>query len=173
MTVQNPCLSGGAIEIFLEPVLPAPRVLVVGDTPIAGAVLRLGAELGLDLVTADGAALGAARRATSRSSSPRTGATSCARCAPASRPACPTSASSPARSAAHGVVGELRGDGVAEELIARIDVPAGIDIGARTPGEIALSILARIVEVRRQEGAPRPAAAAPGPRDWPSTRSAG
>ena len=47
-TAQNPCLSGGAIEIFLEPVLPAPRVLVVGDTPIAAAVLPLGAELGLE-----------------------------------------------------------------------------------------------------------------------------
>ena len=30
-TVQNPCLSGGAIEVFLEPVLPAPRILVVGE----------------------------------------------------------------------------------------------------------------------------------------------
>ncbi len=50
VTVENPCLSGGAIEIFLEPVVPAPRLLVVGDTPIAGAVLRLGAELGLDAV---------------------------------------------------------------------------------------------------------------------------
>ena len=42
VTAQNPCLSGGAIEIFLEPVLPAPRVLVVGDTPIAAAVVTLG-----------------------------------------------------------------------------------------------------------------------------------
>ena len=50
VTAQNPCLSGGAIEIFLEPVLPAPRVLVVGDTPIATAVVSLGAELGLDVV---------------------------------------------------------------------------------------------------------------------------
>ena len=57
VTVENPCLSGGAIEVFLEPVVPAPRVLVVGDTPIAGAVLRLGAELGLDAVAADGDAL--------------------------------------------------------------------------------------------------------------------
>ena len=50
VTVQNPCLSGGAIEVFLEPVLPPPRVVVVGDTPIANAVRRIGAELGLDLV---------------------------------------------------------------------------------------------------------------------------
>ena len=48
-----------------------------------------------------------------------------------------------------GVVGELRGDGVPDELLGRIDVPAGLDIGARTPAEIALSILARVVEVRR------------------------
>ena len=54
VTVQNPCLSGGAIEVFLEPVLPAPRVLVVGDTPIAGALLRIGAELGLDMVGVEG-----------------------------------------------------------------------------------------------------------------------
>jgi len=55
VTVQNPCLSGGSIEVFLEPVLPAPRVLVVGDTPIAAAVRELGAQLGLDIVAvADG-----------------------------------------------------------------------------------------------------------------------
>src|SRR5919112_6509651 len=36
--VVNPCLSGGAIEIFLRPVLPAPVVRVVGGTPIADAV---------------------------------------------------------------------------------------------------------------------------------------
>ena len=50
VTVQNPCLSGGAIEIFLEPVPSVPRVLVVGRTPIANAVRRIGAELALDMV---------------------------------------------------------------------------------------------------------------------------
>ena len=49
-----------------------------------------------------------------------------------------------------GVLAELRGDGVPGELLARIDVPAGLDIGARTPAEIALSILAKIVAVRRE-----------------------
>ena len=67
------------------------------------------------------------------------------------------------------VVAELHAEGVAEERLARLETPAGLDIGARTPEEIALSILARIVAVRRGEQtlsvrvvAPA-AAAAPGP----------
>ncbi len=54
VTVKNTCLSGGGIEVFLEPVLPAPRVLVVGDTPIAGAIVALGSQLGLDVVVVEG-----------------------------------------------------------------------------------------------------------------------
>ena len=53
VTVKNTCLSGGAIEVFLEPVIPAPRVLVVGDAPIAGAIHRIGEELGLQIVAVD------------------------------------------------------------------------------------------------------------------------
>jgi xanthine dehydrogenase accessory factor len=47
------------------------------------------------------------------------------------------------------VIGELRGEGVPDELLARLETPAGLDIGARTPAEVALSIVARIVELRR------------------------
>jgi xanthine dehydrogenase accessory factor len=46
ITTVNPCLSGGAIEVFLEARLPAARVVVVGHTPIAAALLQLGAALG-------------------------------------------------------------------------------------------------------------------------------
>lgn len=155
VTTQNPCLSGGAIEIFLEPVLPAPRVLVVGDTPIAAAVLSLGAELGLDLVPVDGGApdpspgdlaLVVAAHGRDELHTLRRGLE-------AGVPYVGLVAS-PKRGA--GVLDELRADGVSDEQLALIDVPAGIDIGARTPAEIALSILAQIVAVRRGERAAAP-----------------
>ena len=47
--VHNPCLSGGTLEIFMEPVLPAPCVAVVGDTPIARALATVGAALGYEI----------------------------------------------------------------------------------------------------------------------------
>ncbi len=156
VTVQNPCLSGGAVEVFLEPVLPAPRLLVCGDTPIAAAVLRLGAELGYAVANgdapeprADDLALVVAAHGRDELHTLRRGLES-------GVPYVGLVAS-PRRGT--GVIAELRGDGVPEEQLARIDVPAGLDIGARTPPEVALSILAKIVAVRR-EGRP---AAAPAP----------
>ena len=50
VTVQNPCLSGGALEIFIEPMLPAPRLTVVGDSPVALALADLGERVGLHVV---------------------------------------------------------------------------------------------------------------------------
>ena len=149
MTVQNPCLSGGAIEMFLEPVLPEPRVLVVGDTPIAGALLRIGPELGLDVVGADGAAgldLGRGDLALIVAAHGQDEVHALRRGLEAGLPYVGLVASA---KRGDGVLGELRGDGVAGELLERIDVPAGLDIGARTPAEIALSILAQVVAVRR------------------------
>ncbi|HWT23364.1 MAG TPA: XdhC family protein, partial [Solirubrobacteraceae bacterium] len=43
VVVANPCLSGGALELFLEPHLPAPRVAVAGESPVARALAELGA----------------------------------------------------------------------------------------------------------------------------------
>ena len=152
VTVQNPCLSGGAIEVFLEPVLRAPRVLVEGDTPIARALHRLGPELGLEVVAVGGEefelrpddlALVAAGHGREELGALRRGLD-------ADLPYVGLVAS---RRRGQGVIGELRGDGVPDLMLERIDTPAGLDIGARTPGEIALSILARIVAVRRGEPA--------------------
>ena len=64
---------------------------------------------------------------------------------------------SPKRAAA--VTAELSAEGVSDELLDALDAPAGIDIGARTPAEIALSILARIIAVRRSAPVRAPASA--------------
>ena len=161
VTVQNPCLSGGAIEIFLEPVLPAPRVLVAGSSPIVAGLRALGPELGLEIVAAqdieDGvlapgpgdlalvvAAHGqdeiAVLRAALENRLPYIGLVA-------------------SRKRGAAVLDELRSEGVADDLLEAIETPAGLDIGARTPPEIALSILARIVAVRRSRQAPAPASA--------------
>lgn len=161
VTVRNTCLSGGAIEVFLEPVLPAPRVLVTGGSPIAEALQTIGVELGLDVAAAhdvkdavlapaagDLALVVAAHgqdeipilRAALEAGIPYVGLVA-----------------SPKRGAA--VVEELRAEAVAAEALARLETPAGIDIGARTPPEVALTILARIVEVRRRDDVPRKASA--------------
>src|SRR3954453_20992730 len=46
---HNPCLSGGTMEIFLDPQLPALRILVAGDTPIARALADIAAAAGYDV----------------------------------------------------------------------------------------------------------------------------
>jgi xanthine dehydrogenase accessory factor len=163
VTVQNPCLSGGAIEVFLEPALAAPRVLVVGDTPIAGAVRRIGGELGLDLVAVqgDGPDPDSGDLALVVAAHGRDELQPLRRALEAGVPYVGLVAS-PKRGA--GVIDELRADGVGEELLELIDVPAGMAIGARTAGEIALSILAKIVAVRRAApDAPAAGASKPSP----------
>ncbi len=156
VTVHNPCLSGGAIEVFLEPALPAPRVLVVGDTPIAGAVRRMGEELGLELVAVegDGPDPGAGDLAVVVAAHGRDELHSLRRGLESGVPYVGLVAS--AKRGA-GVIEELRADGVPKELLELIDVPAGIAIGASTAAEVALSILAKIVSVRRDAPVATPA----------------
>jgi xanthine dehydrogenase accessory factor len=162
VTVQNPCLSGGAVEVFLEPVLRAPRLLVEGDTPIARALRGLGEQMGLDVVAIsagdfalrdDDLALVAAGHGREEVEALRRGLE-------AGLPYVGLVAS---RRRGEGVLAELRGDGVPAAQLDAVDTPAGFDIGARTPGEIAVSILARIVEVRRARPARAVAATAVDP----------
>lgn len=148
VTVKNPCLSGGEIEVFLEPAPPAPRVIVVGDTPIAAAIGRIGEELGLEIVPVSGKgsdpagdvlALVVAAHGRDELRSLRQ----------ALEGGVPYVGLVASEKRGAGVLDELRAEGVPEELLGRIDVPAGLPIGSRTAGEIALSVLAKVVEVRR------------------------
>jgi len=158
VTVRNPCLSGGAIEVFLEPTLPTPRVLVVGDSPIAGAIQQLGPLVDVEIVASAGRREVVAGRAGGNvmpaagdlalivAAHGRDELEALKLGAEAELPYIALVAS-PKRGAA--VLAELTEMGVAAGAVNRIETPAGIEIGATTPGEIALSILAKVISVRR------------------------
>ncbi|MBN9107640.1 MAG: XdhC family protein [Pseudonocardia sp.] len=156
--VENPCLSGGTLEIFLEAVIPPVLVRVFGDSPIARAVAQVGTALDLDVQNDVDAV---------RAVAPDTTAVVVAAHGrdevPVLRAALDAHVpyialvASPKRSAA--VLAELDVPG---DERARIRAPAGLDIGARTPHEIALSIYAEIV-ARRPRADPSVPAADPVP----------
>jgi xanthine dehydrogenase accessory factor len=152
VTVTNHCLSGGAIEVFLEPVVAAPRVLVAGDSPIVAALRSLGPEVGLKIIAAqditDGVLTPAADDLALVVAAHGTDEVATLRAGVEAGVGWVGLVASRKRGAA--VIEELRAEGVAEELLDAIETPAGLDIGARTPAEVALSIIARIVEVRRR-----------------------
>jgi len=142
VTVHNPCLSGGALEIFLEPHLPPPRVVVVGTSPVAAALADLGSRLDLEMVSGgtvsgDELAVVVASHGTDeeealslalRAGVPYVGLVASARRGAAVRDALD----------------------VDDALRAQLHTPAGVDIHARTPPEVALAILAEIVSVRHE-----------------------
>jgi xanthine dehydrogenase accessory factor len=144
VTVANPCLSGGSMEIFLEPRLPAPRVLVVGDTPIARSLAELGAPLGFAVELTDGTTApqpddaGLVVASHGRGEEPALTA--------ALRAGVPYVGLVASRVRGAAVLGSLD---VPDELRARVHSPAGLDLGGRTAAEIALSVLAELVAERR------------------------
>jgi xanthine dehydrogenase accessory factor len=148
LTVHNPCLSGGTLEIFLEPVIPAPLVVVVGDTPIARALLDLVGPLGhagvpyTGSLPADAAAVVVASHGRDEESV----------LADALRGNVPYVGLVASRKRGEAVLASLD---LCSSMTSRVNTPAGLDIGARTPEEVALSILAEIISTRpRQSGRP-------------------
>lgn len=143
-SVVNPCLSGGAIEVFLEPKLPAHVLCVVGHTPIAEAITLLGQQLGFAIdhvVTGTPSPHGALAVVIS------------------SHGRGEEEAIQAAIDAGVGYVGLVASSTRAEAMLQSLNLtpeaksiirsPVGVEIGARTAEEIALSILAEIVrEVR-------------------------
>jgi xanthine dehydrogenase accessory factor len=172
------CHSGGTLEIYVEPHLPAQVLWVAGTTPIAGALVALGSAAGwrvsvFDPVADPDAFPGAERVVVG---------TDIAGLDPDGAPAVVVATqgvwdeealaaalarestyvglvASPTRAAV--VRAWLRDEaGIPAERLAALRAPAGLDLGAETAEEIALSILAELVQVRRGTAA---FVASPGP----------
>lgn len=158
------CDSGGTVEIYVEPVLPVARLLLFGSSPAVRVLSRIGHATGyrVDVVDpdADKAAFPEAMsvsRSLSPDSVPRGAHVLVAtmgerdleaiEAAVARAPAYLGVIASPKRFAQ--LRDALLARGVSRGALAGIAAPAGLDIGARTPEEIAVSIMAQIVERRR------------------------
>ncbi len=163
------CHSGGSLEIYIEPVLPKPQLLLVGEAPLVNALASLGRLQGFVVWVAEvdkkarhvEAELYLPLPQLKSRITPSTYvvvATMGAYDEEALEHLVDTSAAYVALVAsakrAEAVFAYLRSRGVAAERLRRVKVPAGLDIGAVTPEEIAVSIMAEIIQVRRA----RPAA---------------
>jgi len=145
-TVHNACLSGGTLEIFLESVMPAPLVTVFGDSPIGGALIKLGNSSGFviqewakEINLADAFAVVVASHGRDDEAMMLEAAV---------RANVPYVGLIASRKRGAGVIQMLD---LSDEQKSSIFSPAGLDIGARTPESIAISILAEMVQVRAQQ----------------------
>jgi len=166
------CHSGGTMDVYIEAVLPKPQLILLGNSPVAQTLAKLANVLDFEIDVFDPNATleqfpnalhlakehnleSLAVRALSFVVVSTQGhddelALEAAARSHAAYIACVSSSKKFAGRADY-----LRERGVTEEQIARIRAPAGLDIGARTPDEIAASILAEIIQFRRQHFAPK------------------
>lgn len=161
LSVHNPCLSGGTLEIFLEPVVPAPLLVVHGDSPIAAALAGLAPRLGWQVAGWGGAVPDSA-----------------AAVVVATHGRDEEEVLTEALAAGVDYVGLVASHKRGEAVVASLEVdpalratvhtPAGLDIGARTPEEVALSVLAEVVAHRRRPSG-RPIEVEPAPAAEPAT----
>jgi len=162
------------MDIYLEPHGPAPQLVIVGDSPVAETLASLGRLLGYRIVVAgleidtsrfpdadefvDDLASLTSRLDTESYAVVATMAMYDGRAlealvrSPASYVALVAS-----RRRASFLFDDLRDHGIPPELVARVRNPAGLDLGGRTPEEIAVSVIAEIVQVRRARGPASPA----------------
>ena len=144
--VVNPCLSGGALEIYLEPLLPSPVLHLVGSSPTAEAIASLAPALGF---VVDRAGTGAR---------PDGAVAAVISTHGGDEPAAIRAALDAGIEFVGIVCSHTRGEALlaeldlSEEERRRVHPHVGVDIGARTAPEIALSILAEVVRRIRLEG---------------------
>lgn len=160
------CFSGGTLEIYIEPQLPPTRLMIIGNLPVAQALAKLGQAMNYHVVAVDpdtgGASMAQADEVITDLKKIGAKITPLTYIVVAShghydelalefalrsRAAYVALVASKTRAAA--VLEYLRGQGLSEDELARLKYPAGLDIQALRGDEIALSIMAEIVQRRR------------------------
>jgi xanthine dehydrogenase accessory factor len=158
------CHSGGTLELFVDPMLPRARLTIVGDSPLAAALAGLAPRVGLPVTVvahgADAARFPDAERVIASDEAPDVAAgsfvvvaTQGRRDVQGLRAALGLGARqvffvASARKAAV-LKAALVESGLDAAAVDAIVAPAGQVIGAQTPEEIALSVLAAVVAARR------------------------
>jgi len=143
------CQSEGSLEVYIEPVLPAPHLVVVGHSPMARTLAELARALGwrADLIAGeDFTAADASERSIVVVATQGHHDEEAVTEAIAARPAYVGLVGSARRGAA--VLGYLAERGLPQGDLDRVHVPAGLDLGPTTHQEIAVAILAELVELR-------------------------
>jgi xanthine dehydrogenase accessory factor len=171
VVVAMGCASEGAVDVYIEPHLPLPRLIVVGDTPVADALARVAAQIRYDVVRVvlageiDNLAPVAGVRPIALESLAThladAGSDACAQLVAVvasqghydEEALAPLLAAQPAfvgllasRRRARAVSAVLAQQGVTPESLATLCTPVGLDIGARGPGDVAIAILAEIIQ---------------------------
>jgi xanthine dehydrogenase accessory factor len=149
------CQSEGALEIYIEPVVPVPHLIVIGGSPMARTLASLAGALGwrTDLVDGPDFATDSAdeRSMIVVATQGHDDEDVLAR-AVAAHPAYLGLVGSRRRGAT--VLGYLADRGVAQQELDRVKVPAGLDLGKTTHQEIAVAILAELVQLRASGALP-------------------
>jgi len=147
------CQSEGALEVYVEPVLPAPHLVIVGDSPMAHVLARLARALdwAADLVpgpafSPDYAAGHVSARSMVVIATQGHGDEDMIGRAVAARPAYLGLVGSRKRGAA--VLGYLADRGLPRADLDRVHVPAGLDLGHTSHEEMAVAIIAQLVQLR-------------------------
>jgi xanthine dehydrogenase accessory factor len=143
------CQSEGAMEVYVEPVVPQPQLLVVGRSPMAHTLVDLARALGWEADVLDAAEFSAADvdlRSVVVVATQGHGDEEAVEQAVAAYPAFVGLVASERRGEA--VLGYLAERGVPRHLLDRVRVPVGLDLGHTTHREVAVSILAELVALR-------------------------
>jgi len=168
LPVPMTCQSEGSLEIYLEPYLAKPQLFVIGLSPMAQSLAVLGKVMGFSVHACDAAANEASfPQADSilreveavRARLGRQSFVVVATMGHYDEEALAAVVESEARYVGliasprrgEAVLRYLKGKGVSDQALGRVKCPAGLDIGAVTPEEIALSIIAEIVQLLRRE----------------------